>query len=1149
MNKNFNRGGISFCLRKILLIMRITLLLILLSSSLVFSVESYAQNKKLSIHVTNTKVMDVIKAIEDQSEFIFFYQDQQIDLARKVNISAENGNVVDVLDQLFSGTDNVFTIKDRQIIIGKVEKREQINQQVPEPVQQPTKKTIKGKVIDEQGVPLPGASVSIKGTTTGNITDASGYYVLDVKEGDVLRFSFIGYKEQEVVVEKKTAIDVVLKEDVTVLDEAVIVGMGKQRKASVIGSISTIAVNDLKVPSRSLTNALSGRMSGAVVVQRSGEPGNDDASFWIRGISTFGSNNSPLILVDGVERSMTDLSVEEIESVSILKDASATAVYGVRAANGVVLVTTRKGKAQKPSVELKMEYGVSDLPRMPKYLDGPDYATLYNEALGRENYSQNYIENTRLGTDPYLYPNVDWFKETFNKYGSNSQTTINVRGGGEVARYLVSFGYLNELGNMKNSSLNDYDSNINLKRYNFRSNVDVTLNKSLTMDIEIGGYLSDLYTPGLGNTINGTYYSPAEELFYWANLSTPLSCPVNVPINKLDDGSYKYGWGAPTQVGEKNPAERLMGSGYNTKYQNMVMSQLIITQDLKKILDGLQLKASYSFDAFSQTEIKRRKFSTTYGVQGRDATTGELQIKEVEKGAESLGYDKEVKTNRAKELKAQLIYDHVFDEKHRVGSMFMYYQRDYINGNASTSILSLPYRKQGMAFRATYAYDDRYMGEFNVGYNGSENFPKKNRFGFFPAIAAGWLVSNETFWEPLKNTFNILKIKGSAGLVGAEALPNGERYGYLTVYGSGLGGYIFGEAGTTYSGTGENRIGVTNLTWEKGLKKNIGIEMKMFNNKLSIEADYFHERRTDILVQRKSLPDFSGQSLPDANNNILAPFANLGKMINRGVDGTIEFNKRYENGGIKVYGNLTYCRDKITEMDEPQKAYAYRMQTGQKYNQQFGLVALGYFESNDDIKNSPVQKFGEYRPGDVKYKDVNGDGQITIDDQVPIGYSKIPEIVYGFGIQVDYKGFDLGLFFRGQSHVSYELGGAYVPFRQGVGKGNLFNEAMNRWTVDNPNPDAQYPRLYNGTSSNNWQASTKNIYNGSFLRLADVEIGKSLGKPLLEKIHLKGLRFYVHVNNALIFSKWKMWDPETGDNDGGNYPLARKMNLGIRANF
>lgn len=1134
-----------FCMRdvlqrtpllKFIRIMKIALIILLSATFNLFAKGSYSQSERISLDMNRSTLETVLKSIEGSSRFYFLYNNELIDSERLVSINVRDRKISDVLDQLFEGTDIVYQVIDHQIVL--TPKSEQAAKATQS--QAAVKKMIRGKVLDTKGVPLPGATVSIPGTTRGTITDASGYYTLEAEEGETIRFSFIGFQEQEFKVGSKTAIDVILREDVLTLDEAVVVGMGTQRKASVVGSISSISVNDLRIPSRSLTNALSGRMSGAVVVQRSGEPGNDEASFWIRGISTFGANKTPLILVDGVERSMSDLSVEEIESISILKDASATAVYGVRAANGVVLVTSRKGVAQKPSVELKMEYGLSDLPRMPKFLDGPDYARLYNEALGHENYSPEYIENTRLGTDPYLYPNVNWFGETFKKYSNNAQTTINVRGGGEVARYFVSFGYLDEAGNLKNSPDNDYDSNINLKRYNFRSNVDITLNKSLVMDIEVSGYLTDLHTPGIGGTLYGKYYTPAEMLFYYAYWATPISNPVRVPIDKDVNGNDIMGWGAPSQVGEKNPAERLMGSGYNSTYRSQVMSQVTINQDLGKILPGLKLKAAYSFDAYNQTEIQKRKFSSVYGVQGRDPVTGDVLVKEIEKGAEFLGYSRALQSNRAKEMKAQLIYENLFG-KHRVGSMFMYYQRDYINGNAETSILSLPYRKQGIAYRATYSYDDRYMTEFNLGYNGSENFPKGDRFGFFPAVAAGWLVSNEPFWQSLSKQINVLKIKGSMGLVGAEALPNDERYGYLSIYGSGLGGYLFGENGTTYSGTGENRIGVTNLTWEKGFKKNIGLELKMFDNAFSLEADYFHERRTDILVQRESLPGFAGM--------ITAPFANMGEMINRGVDGTVELSRRFRDGGVKVYGNMTYSRDKILEKDEPKKEYAYRRETGQKYDQKFGLIALGLFESEEDIANSPVQKFGEYRPGDIKYKDINGDGQITIDDQVPIGYSKIPEIVYGFGVQVDYKGFDLGLFFRGQGHVTYALGGYYVPFNQGVGKGNLFKEALNRWTVDNPDPDAQYPRLYNGTSANNWQSSTRSIYNGSFLRLADVEVGKSLNKDMLEKIRLKGLRIYFHVNNAAVFSKWKMWDPETGETGGGKYPLQRKMNLGIRANF
>lgn len=1000
---------------------------------------------------------------------------------------------------------------------------------------------VKGKVLDAQGNPLPGATVMIVGTTKGVSTDPSGYYVINAEEGQTLKFSFIGYKDQEIVLGKQTAVDVVLEEDLAVLDETVVIGMGVQRRVSVVGAISTVPVNDIKIPTRSLTNALAGRMAGAVVVQRTGELGNDNGAFWIRGISTFSANRSPLILVDGVERDMQDLSVEEVESVSILKDASATAVYGVRAANGVVIVTTRKGTVQKPVIEFRTEHGVSDLPSLPKFLGGADYARLYNEAFGQENYSAEVIQKIGDRSDPYLYPNVNWFDEMYRKYSTNNQTTLNVRGGGQTARYFVGFGYMGESGNLRDSPETEYKSNLNLKRYNFRSNVDITLGKSTVVDLEVGGSLTDLHTPGVGGDIYGTNYTPAGELFYWTHLATPISNPVRIPIEEDVNGNIKWGWGAPTQVGEKNPVERLMGSGYNTEFRNQFMSQISLNQDLKALVDGLKFRFSFSFDAYNQTTIQRRKFSSTYAVQGRDPETGELQFKQNDVGTEFLGYARALASNRAKEMKAQFLYDKILGTRHRVGGMFMYYQRDFINGNASTSILALPYRRQGIAARGMYSFDDRYFLELNVGYNGSENFPKGQRFGLFPAVAGGWLISAEPFFEGLKQAVDVLKLRGSIGLVGSEALPNGERYGYLSIYGTGLGGYSFGENAIAYGGTGENRVGVKNLTWEKGIKRNIGIELLMFKGVLSIEADYFNETRHDILVQRGSLPDIAG--LP------AAPFANIGRMRNRGIDGSVEINKRFAGWGIRVHGNATFARDKILYQDEAPKNYDYRMRTGQKFGQLFGLEALGYFTDEKEIADSPVQEFGAVRPGDIKFADTNGDGRISIDDEKPIGYSSLPELNYGFGTQIDFRSFDFGIFFRGQARVSYALGGAYIPFNQGVGKGNLFREALDRWTPENPSQNARYPRLFNGTSANNWQTSTKTIYNGSFLRLADIEIGYNVNPDWLSNLKIKNVRVYALANNAAIFSNWTMWDPETGTGSGGNYPLQRKMNIGIRAKF
>lgn len=781
-----------------------------------------------------------------------------------------------------------------------------------------------------------------------------------------------------------------------------------------------------------------------------------------------------------------------------------------------------------------MEYGTSNLSRVPKLLGGAEYAELYNEAIGKENYSKEYIDNTRSGIDPYLYPNVNWVDQIFKNSSDNMTVSLSVKGGGEVARYFVSFGYFDESGNLKDNPSNAYKSNISLQRYNFRSNVDVSITKTTTLDLEVGGYLMDTHYPGTGTS----------SLFDAAYRSTPIVHPVNYPMGTNPDGSTKYVWaGLPAGSGD-NPAERLLGSGFSTEFRNQFMGQARLSQDFGKWVQGLKANVAFSFDAYNETAIQRHKHESYFLASARNPETNELELTQTVIGNEYLGYGRSVKSNRAVELKAQILYDRVFKEKHRVGGMLMYYHRDYRDGNAGSAIASLPFRKQGLAARATYSFDDRYFAEMNVGYNGSENFPPKDRFGLFPAGALGYLISNEKFWKesPLNHIVNMFKIKGSIGLVGAEALPNDRRYGYLTIVGGGLGGYNFGYDNNWYNGTGENQLGVQHLTWEKGLKSNIGVEAEFFGGLLSVDADYFHERRRDILIQRTSLPSIVG-----INDN---PFANLGEMTNRGVDGTIEFAQSFKDFNYKIYGNATFTKNKIIEQDEPDWKYLYQNRTGHKFEQNFGLIGLGYFKDQTDIDNSPKQTFGNVRPGDMKYKDINGDGVIDSYDEVPIGYSKVPELVYGFGVQVGYKGFDVGLFFRGQARVDYSLRGeGFIPFSEGGARGNLFVEALDRWTVDNPSQSTFYPRLSYGNVGNNYRSSDKWLYNGSFLRLGDVEVGYNFPKKWLERIYLSGLRLYFHGNNMAIFSPWKIWDLELGKERGDAYPLQRKINFGIRANF
>lgn len=994
----------------------------------------------------------------------------------------------------------------------------------------------KGKVIDPNGQPVAGVAVIIDETKTGTVTDGNGYYVIDVPNVGVhLTFTCLGYKPQTAVVPKSLSLDIYMEEDTLEMDAAVVVGMGHQRKASVIGAISSVSRDALKIPQRNLTNALAGKIAGAVVVQRTGEPGLDNAEFWIRGISSLNSS-APLVLVDGVERSMSDLSIEEIETISVLKDASATAVYGVRAANGVVLVTTRKGIAQKATIDVKIESGISNLVNMPKLLDGANYMRLYNEAYGSEFYSPEQIRMTETHADPYLYPNVNWFDELFTKFSTNSQVSVNVRGGGERARYYVTASYLRDNGNLYNNPDTDYNTNINITRYNFRSNIDMSLTKTTTLSLEIGANMTDAHQPR-PITSSNNFQSQASELFSACYQQDPITTPVRVPLGYNEFGEMQWGWGAPLSTSVGNPAERLFGSGYNKTYRTSVMSQIILKQNLDFLTKGLDFTASFSYDVNTVSIQSRGKYSSLYAVNGVDDETGLYSLVPKREGDEFLGYSYSNTGDRADEFKAQFNYERVFNERHRVGAMAMYYQRSFNNLAAGSSILALPYRKQGLAFRATYSYDDRYFIEYNMGYNGSENFKSGERFCVFPAGAIGYLISNEPFWKV--KWINHLKIRGSIGLVGSDVLAAG-RFAYLSTWESGLGGHYFGPNATWSAGIGEAQEGVLGLTWEKGLKKDLGLELKMFDSMVSIDLDYFHEKRWDILIQRSSVPGIAGLNQQ--------PLANMGRMTNHGFEATAEFNHHIGKVNYRIYGNFSFARNKITEKDEA-PTDPWRMRTGHPLNQQFGLIALGLFEDQDEIDLSPEQKFGTVRPGDVKYLDYNGDGVVDAHDEVAIGYSRVPEINYGFGLQINWKGLDFGAFFRGQAHVSYSLGGSFFPFANGVGKGNLFAKAMDRWSEENPNPNAFYPRLSASASANNQKASTRTIYDGSLLRLSDLEVGYTFRGKHLKSWGCQSLRVYFVGSNLLLFSPWDMWDPESGSTNGSNYPLARKFNLGVRISF
>lgn len=1000
-----------------------------------------------------------------------------------------------------------------------------------------------GKVLDRDGVPIPGVAIIVTGTNNTAISNLDGFFSVDVPEvGVEVEFSCFGFVPQKIKVPKNLSANVFLDVQTMELDQSVVVGMGKQRKVSVVGAVNALNKDELLVPTRNLTNALAGKVAGAVVVQRSGEPGLDNSEFWIRGISSLNSS-SPMVLVDGVERSMSDLAIEEIESISVLKDASATAVYGVRAANGVVLVTTRRGVAQQPVVEFKFESGVSNLANMPKLLDGPNYMMLSNEAAGYDMFTQDRINMCASGTDPYMYPNVNWFDEIFTKNSNNTQCAVSVRGGGERARYYMSVAYMNDNGNFKNNPNTEYSSNIHIQRYNFRSNVDITVTKSTTLSLEIGANMTDSHQPAPDNSLRD-YYSVASLLFKECYEHDPVSSPVVVPMGYDVDGKMQWGWGSAISGAKVNPAERLMGSGYNKTMTTNVMSQLILKQDLSMITKGLEAQLSFSYDASNTTLQSRHRMSSTYAINGTKDEGGYV-LNTVREGQLDLTYGTRYSALTSNELKGQINYSRIFAENHRVGAMAIYYQSSRVNPIASSSTLALPYRKQGIAARATYSYADRYFVELNAGYNGSENFAPGHRMGFFPAVAAGYLISSEPWWK--LNAVNHLKLRASIGLVGSD---NTSRFAYLSTWGSGNGGHRFGD-GVYNTGIGEDELGVSDLTWEKGFKKDVGIELKMFSSKLSLDVDYFNDYRYDILIRRNTIPAVAGI--------LKNPMANSGRMLNQGIELTAEWSDKIAGEvRYRVYGNFSYSKNKILYMDEA-PTDPWRMATGHQYGQIFGYTAIGLFESQEEIDNAPDQSAlgGQIRVGDIRYADYNGDGVINDHDQSAIGYSKIPEMNFGFGVQFTWKGFDLGVFFRGQSHVSYTLSGTFFPFYQGVGQYNLFEKAMDRarigideWGAEYLiNKDAFYPRLSSSRNTNNTVVSTRTIYDGSLIRLSDMEFGYSFKAQWLEKIHCSSARVYFVGTNLALFSPWKLWDPETGSADGSAYPITRKFNFGVRLSF
>ncbi len=988
---------------------------------------------------------------------------------------------------------------------------------------------LNGQVVDEQGAPLPGASVKILNTDQGTVAGVDGKFLLEVPSNSTtIQISYQGYFPLQVVVgsAREQVFTLKFDEEQSRLDEVVVVGFGTQKKVTVTGAVSTVSVKSIQEASTpSLSNSIGGKLPGIITRQSSGEPGYDAAAVYIRGFGTW-VGRTPLILVDGVERDMNLVNAQEIESFSVLKDASATAVYGVRGANGVILINTKRGVQGKPKVTLRVENAMLQSKRLPDYINGYEYASLVNEALANVELSARYtneeLEKFRTGSDPYLYPSVNWVDEIFRKNTSQSINNLSISGGNEFTRYFINTGFTQQSGIYKESNLNDYNSNPKVNRYNFRSNVDVDLSKNLVLSLGLGAVIQKGHYPGVG----------APTIWSALRQTPPTWFPVQNP-----DGTP----GGVLAFLGSNPWALVTQSGYERQDRSTLQGTFSSKWDLsEQVTKGLSVRGLFSFDRYAATHVIRNKVYPVKQYLGVDPVSGE-DMYQVYREEQSLGYTRNETGNQALYYEVGLNYDNDFGSHHLSG-MFLGNRREYIDLTAGSSINNIPYRRQGVAARLTYNFAERYLVEFNAGYNGSENFPKGKRYGFFPSISAGWIVSNEAFWG--LDAVNSLKIRGSYGKVGNDAV-GGSRFLYLSTVNRSTTGYRYGESGEAYfNGFAEAQTGYENLTWETSLKTNLGFDLGLWDDKLVLQVDAFRELRDGILIQREQIPSYAGYGGGSV------PYGNLGRVLNRGVEGQLEFKNSLQNGLFySLRGTLSFARNRIEYNDQPTPAYDYLSEAGLPIDQPFGYVALGLFKDDADIANSPKQELTEtVRPGDIKYKDLNGDNVINSYDRQAIGYARTPEIMYGFGGTIAWKGVDLSLFFAGAARTSFFLQGNVMwPFSDNLGSYNVMREYYdNRWTADNP--DATYPRIINGTSPNNYVQSTFWERNGSYLRLKNAEIGYDFMPDLMKRWGIGSTRLFLNGMNLALWDSLKIVDPES-DSGTGYYPIQATYNLGFQINF
>lgn len=1132
---------------------KIILFSLIISMILIFPThaKAYAQEKLIDIKVENISILEAIRTVEQQTNYKFVYNNYDIDVSKKVSLDLVDKSIEDIAKIIFSGYE--VSVKGNNIIVKKSISIDSNIGDINNTTQQRIR--ISGKVTEEYtDEPLPGVNVTIAGTSLGTSTDIDGVYDLMVNEGDTLLFSFIGYLPQKKIVGTVRIINVRLSEHTEMLEEAVVVAFGTQKKESVISSISTVKTSELKVPSSNLTTALAGRVSGLISYQRGGEPGEDDASFFVRGVTSFSYAAGPLILIDGMEMTSTDLArlqPDDIDSFSIMKDAAATALYGARGANGVVMVTTKGGREGKAQISFRYETSLSMPTSNVEIADPVSYMKLNNEAVTARNplmaipYSYEKIDNTIAGTNSYVYPANDWYGMLFKDNTTNHRANFNVSGGGNIARYYIAGTFNQDYGILNVDRNNNFNNNIDLKRYLLRSNININVTPTTEAVVRLYGTFDDYSGPIDGG---GSLYQKVMR-----------SDPVLFPAYFAPDEQYSHV--GHTLFGNYDKGQYInpyadMVKGYKDYSKSMMLAQFELKQKLDFITKGLNVRGLFNTNRYSYFDVNRFYNPFWYSVANYDKRADEYLLIRLnpETGTEWLSYNegpKEITSTTY--MEGAINYDRTFN-RHGISGLLVGTMRNKIVPNASTLVLSLPFRNIGLSGRFTYSYDSRYFTEFNFGYNGSERFARDKRFGFFPSVGAAWIVSNEDFWQDnTRKVVNNLKLKATYGLAGNDAIGRAQdRFFYLSEVNLNNGGrsFTWGENfDYTVNGVATSRYANNNITWEVSKKLNIGFEMGLFNS-LDIQADYYTEHRTNILMSRASIPSTMG--LQDT------PQTNVGEAKGRGIDLSVDY-QHFINKDFWITGraNLTYATSKYEVYEEvDNRLTPWLSKMGQPLSQTWGYVAERLFVDDYEVSNSPSQTFGEYMGGDIKYRDINGDGQINTLDMVPIGYPTHPEIVYGFGISTGYRNFDLSCFFQGLARESFWINAyATSPFIDTDDNSAIISKnallkvyADNHFSDSNPNIHSLWPRLSDRHISNNTQTSTWFMRDGSFLRLKSLEFGYTLPKAITSKVSVSNLRFYFSGTNLLTFSKFKLWDPEMAGN-GLGYPVQKVLNFGLQVSF